>query len=316
MLVLNLTPDSFSDGGQFWSNHQVFKRILELRSRPPSTPWILDLGVASTAPSAPATSLNEEIDRWEQQWLMPLEAMDSAQRSLILQGQLSFDTYRPQCMEHLLERLRPWLLSGQSLIYWNDVSPCYRDPQVLQLLSAPYPVPVHYISSWSTVSERELMHRHSSFSQPDLPTAIFIQQLQQFWSEEQQYFQQHGLLEQMIFDPAFGFGKTREQNIALLAALPTILESMEDRSVLIGLSRKSFLRTPGKSYHDSGEGQRAQWWQAYYLGALIAELRTKKWNKDKTPVKITFRCHDQQELIWLTSPEAQLRGELFKQQPK
>jgi len=212
MGVLNVTPDSFSDGGQYLDPEAALDRALELEAEGAD---ILDLGGESTRPGATLVSAEVELAR-----ILPVLKHLRGR----LKIPLSIDTWKSPVAAAALEE-------GAEII--NDVSAGRWDPLL-----------------WSTVTQYRagyvLMH---ALDQPatmqqapqylDAPAEI-VAFLAKFLARAEE----NGLaLEAMVCDPGFGFGKTLAHNLALLRDLEAFRALR--RPILVGLSRKSFLKLIG-----------------------------------------------------------------------
>lgn len=204
MGVLNVTPDSFSDGGHFLQRDAAIARARQLIDEGAD---ILDIGGESTRPGAAPVSVQEEMDR-----VLPvLEALQD------MQVPLSLDTRRTAVM-------RAALAIGVDLI--NDVS-ALEDEGALQLL-APVPAAVC------------LMHKQGDpqTMQQRPHYASVVDEVAAYLAARVQIALDAGIArDRLLIDPGFGFGKTLEHNLALLAGLTRL----GDLPVLAGLSRKSML---------------------------------------------------------------------------
>ena len=207
MGILNVTPDSFSDGGRFV---QPAAALAEAAAMVEAGAGIVDIGGESTRPGAGAVDESVEIDR-----VLPVvEAVSAA-----LDVAVSVDTSKPGVM-------RAAVAAGATMI--NDVR-ALREPGALEA-AAELGVPVC------------LMHMQGEprTMQADPQYADVVAQVLDFLKERVAVCETAGILrESIVLDPGFGFGKTVAHNVALLKNLRqfTALEM----PVLAGLSRKSML---------------------------------------------------------------------------
>jgi dihydropteroate synthase len=208
MGVVNVTPDSFSDGGKFLDPAAAVNHALALAKQGAE---IIDIGGESTRPQAVPVSEEEELHR-----VMPvLEA---------LQGKLavpvSIDTMKPKVA-------RQALAAGASIV--NDVAASRQDPEMWEVVAearAGY-VCVHMQGTPQTMQGNPVYHD-------------VVAEVAEFFRERRRRLLKSGLQpEQIIFDPGIGFGKKIEHNLALLGALKGLARL--DRPLLLGVSRKSFL---------------------------------------------------------------------------
>ena len=209
MGVLNVTPDSFSDGGLYSDPDRAFARGIELEDQGAD---ILDIGAESTRPGSQRIAAAEELRR-----LVPVLKRLRGKLSI----PISVDTYKAKVAEKALEH-------GVEII--NDPSGVLLDLQLPRVV---------------TKHDAGLIINHMRGTPEtwaklppikDLMRSITIDLEAALHRARQAGVQKH----QVVIDPGLGFGKRREQNaeiIARLSALRTL-----DLPVLIGPSRKSFLR--------------------------------------------------------------------------
>ena len=212
MGVLNVTPDSFSDGGQLYRDGRVDTDVLLARAEQMLAEGadILDVGGESTRPGAAAVSEAEELDRV----VTAVEALTQHCDTII-----SVDTSTPSVMT---ESAR----CGAGLL--NDVRG-FRRPQALQAAAD---------------SGLALCVMHMQGEPGTMQTAPaysdVVQDISQFLSMRLADMGAVGIdLDRVIIDPGFGFGKTAEQNFELLARLEALCKQRQP--VLVGLSRKSMI---------------------------------------------------------------------------
>lgn len=206
MGIVNVTPDSFSDGGRHFDRRAAImgaRRMLEEGAD------ILDIGGESTRPGARPASLSEELDR-----VLPvIEA---------LAGEgvpLSIDTRKPEVM-------RAALAAGAALV--NDVN-ALRAPGALEALA-------------DCQAGICLMHMQGApgTMQNDPRYDDVVIEVRDFLVDRARACLQAGIAaDRIALDPGFGFGKTVPHNVALLRDLPTLVAA--GYPVLVGLSRKSML---------------------------------------------------------------------------
>jgi dihydropteroate synthase len=207
MGIVNVTPDSFSDGGKYESTEKAVEHALKLVEEGAD---ILDIGGESTRPGATPVSLEDELNR-----VVPV----IEQLSKLTQVPLSIDTYKPQVMQAALD-------AGADLI--NDVR-ALQEPGALE------------IAARSTAGVC-LMHMQGlpATMQLDPQYDDVVAEVRAFLAERMAAAEAAGISRsRILLDPGFGFGKRTEHNIALLQGLPEILSL--GRPLLVGLSRKSVL---------------------------------------------------------------------------
>jgi len=206
MGIVNVTPDSFSDGGKYTSTDLAVSHGLELIAQGAD---ILDIGGESTRPGAEPVSLDEELRR-----VIPvIEAL-----SAVSTVPLSIDTYKPEVM-------RQAIFAGVDIV--NDI-------RALQEIHA---VEIVANSNAGVC----LMHMQGMPQTMQLAPSYqdVVAEVKQFLIERMQVVMSAGIAkERIVLDPGFGFGKTTAHNIALIQHLGEIGEL---GPLLVGLSRKSVL---------------------------------------------------------------------------
>jgi dihydropteroate synthase len=212
MGIVNVTPDSFSDGGKFSQANLAVAHALKLAEEGAS---ILDIGGESTRPNATPISLQEELDR-----VIPvIEALVQQVNTPI-----SIDTYKPAVMQAAIK-------AGASMV--NDV-------RALQEGNGLKESAIEIVAN-SNVGIC-LMHMQGTpqTMQQNPQYDNVVEDIKIFLKARLQASLQAGCRStNILLDPGFGFGKTREHNITLLQNL----ESFADlgQPLLVGLSRKSVL---------------------------------------------------------------------------
>ena len=207
MGILNITPDSFSDAGQFQHLEFALSRAEQMILDGAD---IIDIGGESSRPGAPPVSLADELQR-----VMPvLYALRDCGKPL------SVDTYKPEVM-------REAILAGADMI--NDING-FRAPGAIEAVK-------------DSDCALCIMHMQSvPQTMQDQPQyEDVVREVIDFLRERVDTMTAAGIArERLCIDPGFGFGKTVEQNYALLRATRQ-LRSELDLPVLAGLSRKSML---------------------------------------------------------------------------
>ncbi|MEC5163217.1 MULTISPECIES: dihydropteroate synthase [unclassified Janthinobacterium] len=207
MGILNVTPDSFSDGGQFQSLEFALARADEMVAEGVD---IIDIGGESSRPGAPALSLADELQR-----VMPaLYALRDCGKPL------SVDTYKPEVM-------REAILAGADMI--NDIN-AFRAPGAIEAVRG---------SDCALC----IMHMQSvpQTMQARPEYGDVVREVVDFLRERVAALTAAGVeRERLCVDPGYGFGKTVEHNFALLKASGQIRAEL-GLPMLAGLSRKSML---------------------------------------------------------------------------
>lgn len=208
MGILNVTPDSFSDGGHYSQVDAAVQHALTLIDEGID---ILDIGGESTRPNATPVTLAQELDR-----VIPvIEALVAHQINI----PISIDTYKPAVM-------RAAITAGASIV--NDVSALQEEGAIAAVADTDVGVC--------------LMHMQGTpQTMQDNPNyADVVKEVCAFLSERVVICQQAGIAtNRLIIDPGFGFGKTRAHNITLIQELDKLMQLK--LPILVGLSRKSVL---------------------------------------------------------------------------
>lgn len=205
MGVLNVTPDSFSDGGDY---SLVNDAVLQAKLMLEAGATIIDIGGESTRPGAAKVTIEEELAR-----VVPvIKAIRADSAALI-----SIDTSKPEVMQQAVA-------AGASLI--NDVY-ALRKPGALEM-AASLGVKVCLMHMQA---EPETMQQQPEYMQ-------VVDEVGLFFEQRLQACQQAGIArENILLDPGFGFGKTLAHNLSLLAHLAAFKQY--GCPLLVGLSRKS-----------------------------------------------------------------------------
>jgi dihydropteroate synthase len=205
MGIVNVTPDSFSDGGKFFNPRKAVEQGLKLIDVGAE---ILDIGGESTRPNAKPVSEKEELRR-----VIPV--IEKLARKIKIP--ISIDTMKPAVARAALQ-------AGASIV--NDVAANRADDAM-----------------WKITAEFRAgyvcMHAPPEFHRTRAQKKI-VPEVEIFFRERLQKMRRAGILsEQIILDPGIGFGKTLEQNLVLLANLQNFKKLR--RPLLLGVSRKSFI---------------------------------------------------------------------------
>ncbi|MDR9425329.1 MAG: dihydropteroate synthase [Marinobacter sp.] len=207
MGILNVTPDSFSDGGHFNTPEAA---LLRARQMVNDGAGFIDVGGESTRPGASPVSTQEELDR-----VCPVVEMIARDLDVVV----SVDTSNPKVMEETA-RL------GAGLI--NDVRALQREGAPEVVAKAGIPVCVMHIQG-----EPDTMQDDPRYRNVHREVSLFL-------TERLRVAERAGVLpENVILDPGFGFGKSVEHNVQLLASLDQL--RILGHPLLVGLSRKSML---------------------------------------------------------------------------
>lgn len=239
MGIINVTPDSFSDGGEAYEPEAALRRAEQLLREGAD---ILDIGAVSTRPGADEVPEAEELRR-----LLPALRLI---RKAFPDIPISIDTYRGKVARIALEE-------GADLI--NDISGGAFDPSLWEVV-AHYRVPYVLMHIQGTP---QTMQQNPTYTN-------VVQEVWLYFVEKLNALRQRGI-EEVVIDPGFGFGKTVEHNYALFRALP-IFQRL-GRPLLIGISRKSMLWRPLRSHpREVLPAMTALHWEALRKGVCLLRV--------------------------------------------
>jgi len=208
MGILNITPDSFSDGGEYL---EPAKAVTQARQMMEDGADIIDVGGESTRPGAREVSLQEELDR-----VVPIiEQIASA-----IETPISVDTYKPEVMAEAVS-------AGAQMI--NDIN-ALRAPKALEV-AAESDVPVCLMHMLGKPKNMQLAPSYANVVED---VVVFLN------THKSRCLAQGINLDDIIVDPGIGFGKNLDHNLSLLAAVDKLAAETSCR-VLIGVSRKSLI---------------------------------------------------------------------------
>ena len=237
MGVLNVTPDSFSDGGNFFNIEAAVAQGVAMMQ---SGADIIDIGGESTRPGAEPVSAAEELRR-----VIPVIGK-------LCRFPVSIDTTKAKVAEQAL-------VAGAQIV--NDISALRADAQMAEVVR-------------DGGAGLVLMHMQGTpqTMQQNPQYANVVVEVREFLAERIAFAESHGVKKsQIAVDPGIGFGKTVEQNLRLLAEL----ESLQTLGcpVLAGTSRKSFIGTRlGRESHERLWGTAATVAWAVAHGAKIVRV--------------------------------------------
>ncbi len=207
MGVLNVTPDSFSDGGQFFDTDKAIEHGLKMAAEGAT---IIDIGAESTRPGAEPVSMDEQTRR-----VVPvIEALSKR-----INVSISIDTNRSEVAKTALE-------AGAAII--NDIT-ALSDERMGELAAEEQvPVILMHMQGTPTTMQNEPKYKD------------VVSEVRQFLLKKAKEAEQFGIPRERIFiDPGIGFGKTLEHNLLLLRNIDKFVTT--GYRVLVGTSRKSFI---------------------------------------------------------------------------
>ncbi|MEO6333442.1 MAG: dihydropteroate synthase [Pyrinomonadaceae bacterium] len=263
MAIMNVTPDSFSDGGKFASIGDVLRQAEKFVVEGAD---IIDVGGESSRPGSSRVSIEEETYR-----VVPvIEAIATR-----LDIPISVDTSKAEVAARALA-------AGAEII--NDISGLRFDDGIAETAAA-------------QGAGLVLMHSRGDFeemhTQPSVPDILL--DVEDAFRAAIAKARSFGVADESIaLDVGIGFGKTRDQNLELIAKLGKLTAEFRDYPMLIGTSRKSFI---GKLLNDEPVNER--------LSGSIATAAIAVWNGASI-----LRVHDVKETVELTRIVGALRDQL------
>ncbi len=210
MAILNITPDSFSDGGERLSIDDALKRVDKMTAEGAD---IIDVGGESTRPGSDPVAAEEEIGR-----VAPVIAAISKR----FDTPISIDTTKTEVAEKAVE-------AGASII--NDISGLRFDARIAEIAAR---------HSTGLVLMHSRGGRETLHSQPPIDD-VFADVATDFRRAIGTAHSYGVKDEQIVLDIGIGFGKTLEQNLELIAKLDRLVSEFSEFPILVGASRKSFI---------------------------------------------------------------------------
>jgi len=236
MGILNVTPDSFSDGGKFDRVETALAHVLKMQAEGAD---IIDIGGESTRPGAQSVSFEEEIKR-----VVPVIRAIRQQTDILI----SIDTSKPEVMSAAVA-------AGASMV--NDVNALRAEGALTACVELAVPVCLMHMQG-----EPRSMQVNPEYDH-------VVDEVTQFLMQRAEICRQAGISKNsIVLDPGFGFGKTLQHNLELLEGLRNICEL--NYPVLVGLSRKSmFGALLGREVEQRLAGSLAALVIAYHKGARL-----------------------------------------------
>jgi dihydropteroate synthase len=242
MGVLNVTLDSFSDGGHFLAFSDAVEHALRMEQEGAD---IIDIGGESTRPGAEPVSVEEEMER-----VIPVIHKLREQTDI----PISIDTYKARTAEAALE-------AGADMV--NDISALRFDPDMAKLI-ATKKVPLVLMHMLGTPRDMQTNPCYNNC----------VEEITQFFSERIDFCIKSGFdKSQLILDPGIGFGKRLSDNLEILSHLHSFKRF--SLPLLIGVSRKSFIgmiHSVGSPAHERLGGSLAAVVAAVINGADIVRV--------------------------------------------
>jgi len=261
MGILNVTPDSFSDGGSFLATAAALQQARRMYTEGAA---IIDVGGESTRPGAPSVPVAEELDR-----VLPVVEAIHAQLPVLI----SIDTSKPEVMREAVS-------AGANMI--NDVRALRAQGALNTVRELGVPVCLMHMQGDPRTMQREPVYED------------VVREVYDFLAERVTACEAHGIArDRLIIDPGFGFGKTLEHNLCLLSRLATF--TALGLPVLVGLSRKSMIGTVlKKPVEERLYGSLALSVLAAVNGAAIIRAHDVRPTVEALKLIAAVYCHDRQ----------------------
>ena len=268
MGILNITPDSFSDGGQFFGFDSALAHAEQMIADGAD---IIDVGGESTRPGGEPVSAEDEIKR-----VVPvIEALSKR-----FETPISVDTTKSEVARAALE-------AGASIV--NDISALRFD---------------YFVADEAAKVGAGLVLMHSRGTPATMhrlpPVADIMSEVTNSLRASVHMAERRGMKrESIVIDPGIGFGKSQEQNLELIAKLDQLIAAFPDLPLLIGTSRKSFIGriladdsgTPAPS-EDRLHGTMATIAAAVLRGAHIVRVHDVQATKETIRVSESVKSHE------------------------
>ena len=251
MGILNVTPDSFSDGGQWLGKSEAIQHALAMQDEGAD---IIDIGGESTRPDAEAVPLQQELDR-----VIPV--IESIVPRLSVP--VSIDTSKPEVMREAVG-------AGAGII--NDVYALRQDGAVQAVAELAVPVCLMHMQG-----EPRVMQHKPAYDE-------VAGEVKHFLLERAKLCERNGIAKQNIMlDPGFGFGKTLEHNLKLFHGLPELAAG--GYPLLVGVSRKAMIgQLTGRELSERVPGSIAAAIVAVQMGAAIVRVHDVAETRDALKV--------------------------------
>ncbi len=252
MGILNITPDSFSDGGKFFDREKALKRALEIEREGAD---ILDIGGESTRPGSMPVSAALETRR-----VLPV----IKELSRVIKIPISIDTHKHEVADAALS-------VGASMV--NDISGLKNDREMAKVVSMTNAGLCLMHKKGAPIDMQEEPYYYDVVSEvsESLKESIFLAE-------------QAGIREdRIVIDPGIGFGKTTEHNLALLNRLKEFTKL--GKPIMIGVSRKSFIgNITGRKVTDRIAGTLAATCMAMLNGAALVRAHDVRLTREAADV--------------------------------
>lgn len=256
MGILNVTPDSFSDGGRFNGFDDAIKQAQQMISDGAA---IIDIGGESTRPGAAAVSIDEELNR-----VVPV--IETLVKEIELP--ISIDTSKPEVMAAAVK-------AGAGMV--NDVNALQADGALEQVAALDVPLCLMHMQG-----EPRTMQKNPIYGD-------VVDEIYDFLEQRIEACESAGIgRERVVIDPGFGFGKTLGHNLEMLNRLSRFTELQVP--LLVGISRKSMIgQLTDREVDERLSGSIAAATLAGWLGASIIRVHDVKETVDAVAIAMAVR---------------------------
>jgi dihydropteroate synthase len=277
MGVMNITPNSFSDGGKHLGPQAMantLERFQKLKVK------YLDIGAESTAP------MNDPIS-FQEEWLR-LQTFINVLSDFKWEGVVSLDSYRPKTAFAFFKELKRLGLKSEQFL-WNDISGQF-DEEVETFLNDFEGA--RYVFCHNRAPTRTEAPQHMEFVDENCSNDEFLNSLTSYFREAKE--KGANFKNRVIFDPCFGFSKTYEQNLFLLENFCELARGFDNTSWVFGISKKSFLRRWWSEHIEDGNRpfllEKSEFLHLKWLSKLHDQISTEQ--DPKSAQEVIFRVHE------------------------
>lgn len=257
MGVINITPNSFSDGGKYSSTNDLLIEFQQMLK------WCdcIDIGAESTAPFNGAITEFEELERFEKLFYPVLLKLNDPEVTI------SIDTYHGNVFKEVACKIhKAW---PQTKLIWNDISG--KLDQEFKDTIANINFDFEYVFCHNLAPDRAQANNHQNFTTNE----EIVPHLKDYFFDAEQVLKYSGI--KYMFDPCFGFSKTRDQNLRLIKNFHHLAKDFPKHQWVYGVSRKSFLHLGSRDY------QLADNVQTLIISELLEKVECNK---------LCFRVHE------------------------
>lgn len=257
MGVINITPNSFSDGGKNLNPQSILRNCQRMASLGVDC---YDFGAESTAPFNQKIEAAIELKRFKENLFPVLGEI------LKLKKSISIDTYKTEVFRELAMEI--YRLDPSAALIWNDISGSVDDLSIKALKEFPN---CTYVLCHNLAPTREESSDHIKYIKDELS-------LEEFFKRGLEKLSFH---KNILLDPCFGFSKSPDQNWMIIKSIAKLYETF-DNALVLGISKKSFLKSVCKKFEDT----ELSYLEILHLGILL------NWQNELGLNPYYLRVHD------------------------